>query len=193
MNRAKAMNRKQTRGISLQHYIIQWLGLIAIAVMLFGCGQDKEQVVLKAELNKPAPDFTLVDLKGRSWKLSELRGKVVFINFWATWCPPCIKEMPSLERLQEKLEDQPFTILTVNVGEPKYKVWKFTRLIDFTLPVLLDTRSEAFTGWDASVLPTSFLLDTEGRIRYQVVADLEWDSERVVSLIRTLLPQQETP
>jgi thiol-disulfide isomerase/thioredoxin len=126
-------------------------------------------------------------------QLADYRGKVVLVNFWASWCPPCIKEMPGLQRLQKKLGKQPFDILAVNVGEQKYRVWKFTKLIDFTLPVLLDTRSETFAAWDASVLPTSFLLDTEGRIRYRVQGDLEWDSEPVVTLIRTLLPQQQAP
>lgn len=139
----------------------------------------------------PLPAFSLPDGSEKIHQLADYKGKVVLVNFWASWCPPCIREMPSLQRLQEKLGDQPFVILTINVGEKKYKVWKFTKLIDFTLPVLLDTHSETFNAWEASVLPTSFLLDTEGRIRYRVVADLEWDSEAVISQIRTLLPEQQ--
>jgi len=141
--------------------------------------------------NSPATDFSLADIKGTTHTLADYRGKVVVVNFWASWCPPCIKEMPGLQRLQEQLGDQPFVILPINVGEKKYQVWKFTKLIDFTLPVLLDTRSKTFEAWGAGVLPTSFLLDTEGRIRYRVLADLEWDSEPVVSVIKSLLPEQE--
>lgn len=166
---------------------------ICLLASLFTAGANSAGTLEPYPEDTPRPAFSLPDSRDNVHNLEDYRGQVVLVNFWASWCPPCIKEMPSLERLQEKLDDRPFTILTVNVGEPKYKVWKFTRLIDFTLPVLLDTRSEAFAGWDASVLPTSFLLDTEGRIRYRVVADLEWDSERVVSLISTLLPQQEAP
>ena len=138
----------------------------------------------------PTPGFTLIDIKGATHTLADYRGKVVLVNFWASWCPPCIKEMPGLQRLQEKLADQPFIILPVNVGEKKYKVWKFTKLIDFTLPVLLDTRKETFAAWDATVLPTSFLLDTEGRIRYRVQGDLEWDSEEVIAVINDLLVEE---
>ena len=136
-------------------------------------------------------NFSLVDIKGTTHTLADYRGKIVVVNFWASWCPPCIQEMPGLQRLQEKLAGQPFVILPVNVGEKKYRVWKFVKLINFTLPVPLDTRSKTFADWDASVLPTSFLLDTEGHIRYRVQGDLEWDSEEVVSLIEGLINEEE--
>ena len=139
-----------------------------------------------------ARDFSLVDIKGATHTLADYRGKIVVVNFWASWCPPCIQEMPGLQRLQEKLAGQPFVILPVNVGEKKYRVWKFVKLINFTLPVPLDTRSKVFADWDASVLPTSFLLDTKGHIRYRVQGDLEWDSEEVVSLIRALINEEES-
>lgn len=138
-----------------------------------------------------ASDFSLVDIKGETYTLADYRGKIVVVNFWASWCPPCIQEMPSMQRLQEKLSDQPFVILPINVGEKKYRVWKFVKLINFTLPVPLDTRSKMFADWGAEVLPTSFLLDTEGHIRYWAQGDLEWDSEEVVSLIEELINEEE--
>ena len=96
-----------------------------------------------------------------------------------------------LERLKQKLQDQPFEILAINVGEQKYRVWKFTKLVDFELPVLLDPGKDAFESWGGGVLPTSFLLDSKGRIRYRVQGDLEWDSEEVVSLIEALINEEE--
>jgi thiol-disulfide isomerase/thioredoxin len=143
------------------------------------------------EFDTPGKDFNLTDIKGVTHTLADYSGKVVAVNFWASWCPPCIKEMPSMQRLQEKLADEPFAILPANVGEKKYKVWKFVKLIDFTLPVLLDTDSKTFNAWDASVLPTSFLLDKEGRVRYRVQGDLEWDSEEVVSVIEKLINEEQ--
>ena len=137
----------------------------------------------------PLPTFSLPDTRGDMHRLADYRGKVILVNFWASWCPPCIKEMPSMQRLQTQLADRPFEILAVNVGEKKYKVWKFAKLVNFTLPVLLDTKSHTFNTWDASVLPTSFLLDTEGRIRYRVQADLEWDTAEVIALIEELLAE----
>jgi thiol-disulfide isomerase/thioredoxin len=135
--------------------------------------------------------FDLPDIQGQQHKLEDYRGQVVLINFWASWCPPCIKEMPMLERLQQTLDKQPFEILAVNVGEQKYRVWKFVKLINFGLPVLLDTRKETFEAWGASVLPTSFLLDKQGTIRYRVQGDIEWDSEEVIALIEVLINEEE--
>jgi len=137
--------------------------------------------------DSPLPDLGLPDLKGEMHQLADYRGKVVLVNFWASWCSPCIKEMPGLQGLQEKLADQPFVVLPVNVGEKKYRVWKFVKLINFTPQVLLDTQSQAFAEWNASVLPTSFLVDAEGRIRYRVQGDLEWDSEAAIAVINELM------
>jgi len=135
--------------------------------------------------------FSLADLRGDTTQLADYRGSVVLVNFWASWCPPCIKEMPGLQRLQQRLDDQPFTILTINVGEQKYKVWKFVQLINLTLPVLLDPKSRTFKAWGSSILPTSFLIDRHGRVRYRVQGDIEWDSEEIVSLVNTLLAEPE--
>lgn len=137
----------------------------------------------------PAPELNLADTRGEIHRVEDYRGKVVLVNFWASWCPPCIKEMPGLQQLQTKLAGRPFSILAVNVGEKRYEVWKFTKLVDFTLPTPLDTQKQAFNAWQATVLPTSFLLDTRGRIRYRVQGDLEWDSTAVTALIEELLAE----
>jgi len=135
--------------------------------------------------------FDLPDIKGQQHTLEDYRGQVVLVNFWASWCPPCIQEMPMLERLQQALDEQPFEILAVNVGEQKYRVWKFVKLINFGLPVILDERKDTFNSWGLSVLPTSFLLDRKGNIRYRVVGDVEWDSEEVIALIEALVNEEE--
>jgi len=135
--------------------------------------------------------FDLPDTSGQQHSQDDFHGRVVLVNFWASWCPSCIREMPGLERLRKKLNGQPFEVLAINVGEPKYRVWKFVKLIGLDLPVLLDSQKETFRSWGGSVLPTSFLLDREGRIRYVVQGDLEWDSEDVVLLIKELINEQE--
>jgi thiol-disulfide isomerase/thioredoxin len=141
---------------------------------------------------RPPPELNLADTRGEMYRLEDYRGKVVLVNFWASWCPPCIKEMPGLQQLQAQLADRPFTILAVNVGEKRYDVWKFTKLVDFTLPTPLDTHKRTFNAWQATVLPTSFLLDTRGRIRYRVQGDLEWNDTTVVALIKELLAEEDT-
>ena len=92
-----------------------------------------------------------------------------------------------MQRLQNMMDDESFVMLPVNVGEKKYRVWKFVKLIDFNLPVLLDIYSKTFAVWDASVLPTSFLLDKKGRVRYRVQGDLEWDDMEVISTLEELI------
>jgi thiol-disulfide isomerase/thioredoxin len=144
------------------------------------------------QLDSATTAFSLVDLKDNTTQLADYRGKVLLVNFWASWCPPCIKEMPSLQRLQQQLDDKPFTILAINVGEPKYKVWKFAQLINLTLPVLLDPESDTFYAWNSTILPTSFLLDRQGRVLYRAQGDVKWDSEDIVSLINRLLAEPET-
>jgi len=182
------MTGKPGKTVILPYPLLLVAGLLAVLLISTASAAGTLQPF---EDDSPTPDFSLVDLKGTTHTLADYRGKVVLVNFWASWCPPCIKEMPGLQRLQEKLADQPFVILAVNVGEKKYRVWKFAKLIDFTLPVPLDTDSKTFADWDASVLPTSFLLDTKGRIRYRVLADLEWDNEDVVALIEALINEEE--
>jgi len=141
--------------------------------------------------NPPAAGFALPDLRGKSHTLKDYRGKVVLVNFWASWCPSCIYEMPELKHLRETLGDKGFEIVTINVGEAKYRVWKYVRLINFDLPVLLDPRKTLFHDWKLSVLPTSFLIDRSGHLRYRVVAAPDWSSDDTLAIIRHLLQEQE--
>ena len=133
--------------------------------------------------------FTLPDLSGKTHSLPDYKGRVVLINFWASWCPPCIYEMPELTRLQQQLSDKPFDILAINVGEKKYKVWKFTDVINFSLPVLLDTRNEAFDAWGVRTLPTSFLIDASGKVRYRIRGNPGWEHEDTISTIEKLISE----
>ena len=165
---------------------------ILLTVYLFWIAPALAAPSLVPPENAPADTaFNLPDLKDGMHSLEDYHGKVVLVNFWASWCPPCIKEMPELERLKETFGNQPFEILAVNVGEQKFRVWKFVKLVDFDLPVLLDTRKQLFEAWGMTVLPTSFLLDGNGRIRYWVQSTPQWDSEETLSIIRELLQEQE--
>jgi thiol-disulfide isomerase/thioredoxin len=134
-------------------------------------------------------DFSLPDLKDKPHSLPDYRGKVVLVNFWASWCPPCIYEMPELTRLKAQLAGRPFEIIAINVGEKKYRVRKFTKVINFDLPVLLDTSNDTFNDWGVKILPTSFLVDADGRIRYQVRGNPGWENETTLSLIETLMDE----
>jgi len=152
--------------------------------------------VFSAQLEPYAADasttFSLPDLGDESRSLQDYRGKVVLVNFWASWCPPCIYEMPALKQLKQTLADKPFEIIAVNVGEKKYRVRKFAKVIDYTLPVLLDVSSETFDNWKVKILPTSFLVDASGRVRYRVQGNPGWDLDSTIALIEKLTIEAAT-
>ena len=135
-----------------------------------------------------APPLALRDLLGREHKLADYRGKVVVINFWATWCEPCREEMPSMQRLQDKLAGKPFAILAVDYGEGAPRIKDFLQKVPVRFPLLLDRDTSVAAAWKVKVLPTTLVLDPQHRIRYSVVGDLEWDSPKVEDAIRKLLP-----
>jgi len=161
--------------------------LILIGCLLLPTAAESSE--LEAYAADAALTFSLPDLQDREHSLSDYKGRVVLVNFWASWCPPCIYEMPGLARLQQRHAEQPFVVLTLNVGERKYRVRKFVNLVDFTLPVLLDTSKQVSKAWGVETLPTSFLVDPEGRIRYRALGSPDWDDAHVDATIDALLPE----
>ncbi|MEE9342848.1 MAG: TlpA disulfide reductase family protein [Gammaproteobacteria bacterium] len=119
-----------------------------------------------ASMKQTAPDFTLKSNGGNNIKLSELRGEVVMINFWATWCGPCRQEMPVLESLYQEYQDLGFTILGVNVEEDSSKAAAMMKDLKINFPILFDTSSKASKLYDVSSMPSTVLVDRDGNIRY---------------------------
>jgi thiol-disulfide isomerase/thioredoxin len=135
----------------------------------------------------PAPSLALKDLEGRAHDLAAYRGKVVLVNFWATWCEPCRQEMPSIQRLSEKLAGKPFVVLAVNVDEPESRVRNFLKETRFDLPVLLDANKSVTRNWGARLLPVTFVVGPDGRVRYRLLGEMDWSSENTVTLISALM------
>ena len=136
-----------------------------------------------------APDFTLVDMDGKRHRLSEQRGKVVMVNFWATWCPPCRKEMPSMQRAFEKLKNKNFVMFAVNVGEDEETIFAFSFAtgVELRFPILLDKKGKVIKEWPVLGLPTTFIIDTKGRIAYRAIGGREWDDPKLLKEIQKLL------
>lgn len=142
---------------------------------LSSAGNSAAQTIKSFDGVQQAPELALQDLDGKLRQLSDFRGKVVAVNFWATWCPPCREELPSMQRTYEAYRERNFEILGVNVGENWDTVAPF--LEDFALgyPILLDTDSSAMAKWGIMGLPTTFILDRQGRITHRITGGRDWD------------------
>jgi thiol-disulfide isomerase/thioredoxin len=135
-----------------------------------------------------APPLQAPDLQGKVWNLAELRGRVVLLNFWATWCPPCRAEMPSLQQLAEIYGPEQLVVLAVNVGEGPRRIRQYLQSTGLSLNVLLDPQMEISRAWGASALPTTYLIDAEGRPRQRVRGEMDWSGREAAALVESLLP-----
>jgi peroxiredoxin len=123
-------------------------------------------LALQAASQQAAPDFTLKSRSGENMKLSELRGQVVMINFWASWCGPCRQEMPLLEELYQRYQPMGFTLLGVNVEEDSAAAEKVLKEIQVSFPILYDRNNQVSESYDVSAMPSTFLVDRDGRVRH---------------------------
>ncbi len=140
--------------------------------------------------NPQPPPLVLDNLDNKKVDLQDLKGQVVLVNFWASWCPPCVHEMPSMARLMDKFKDQPFTILAVNMAEEKTTIQHFINIkVKVNFPVVMDNDGNALRNWKVFAFPTSYLLDRRGVIRYAVFGSIDWDSPQIVSTINTLIKE----
>jgi thiol-disulfide isomerase/thioredoxin len=144
-------------------------------------------LALKPWAGGPAPALALPDLQGREHRLAQYRGKVVLINFWATWCEPCREEMPSIERLRGTLQDRPFAVLAVNLAEGEQKVRAFLERVPVRFTVLLDADGGASRAWRARLLPATFIVGPDGAVRYSYVGALDWSMPAVRDAIQSLM------
>lgn len=133
-----------------------------------------------------APNFVLNDIDGDQYQLSEYRGQVVIINFWATWCPPCRDEMPSMQRAWEQLEQEGIYMLGINVGEDEDTIFQFTADYPVEFPLLMDSDSSVINQWPVRGLPTTFVVDPKGQIIYRAIGGRAWDEPALLELVKAL-------
>ncbi len=163
--------------------------LLAVAFLASGFAPAAAQELIPWTGGATAP-IDLEDPAGRRHRLSDYRGKVVLVNFWATWCAPCREEMPSIERLRRSLEGEPFAVLAVNVGEDARAVRSFTEQVRVAFPLLLDRDTSVTRGWRVRVLPATFLVGPDGRIRFSYLGELDWSKDSVRSKIVGLMQKE---
>jgi peroxiredoxin len=145
--------------------------------------------IIKREELKIAHDFTLPTPDGKEITLSELRGKAVMVNFWATWCIPCRTEMPSMERLYKIFKESGFTILAVNFMENEEKVKQFVKEKALTFPVVIDRDGKISQLYRASALPVTYFIDNKGRVSGVAFGAREWDGDAALELIEVFISE----
>ena len=156
--------------------ILILMGCLALSIA--ACGESPV-----ASVGKPAPDFDTVDLEGKVWSLSKLKGKVVFVNFWATWCAPCREEMPSMQRLYEKIPKDKFEMLALFNNDKKTIVKDFVATLGLTMPILSDEYNFAGTKYGLTGLPETFIVDKQGVIREKFIGPANWDTPETVEML----------
>ena len=162
----------------------KWLAPLLLFVVLDASAQG-----LRPSPPVAAPVLALPGADGRVHRLADYRGKVVLVNFWASWCRPCREEMPSMERLRRSLWGEPFAILAVNVGESARTVRRFADTLRLGSVLLLDRDGDAARAWGARALPTSFIVGPDGKVRYSYVGAFDWSAPGVRRSITGLMPK----
>jgi len=175
---------KRVQGITLVLVL-----LIGVGLMVMLQSNDGTQALLVK--GDAAPDFTLPDLDGKMVRLSDQKGKVVFLNIWATWCPPCVQEMPSMEKLHQALNGEDFQILAVSIdtqGAEAVRPFMKKHKLNFT--ALVDKEETTKSAYQTTGVPETFIIDRNGTIVEKVIGPREWASSDAIDYFRSLLQQK---
>ena len=145
--------------------------ILLLGLLITGCSSGNSTPTPNegTHVGNLAPDFQLKNLDGQSVSLSDLQGKPVLINFWATWCHPCIYEMPYLQQVYEEWSDKGLMVLAINIGESSAQVEAFMQSHDLSLPVLLDAKQAVAQKYNIWSIPTTFFIDKDGIIQEKIV------------------------
>lgn len=152
----------------------------------------EEMLILKVPNVSDPVEIRLKDIDNRDVSISDFRGKIVFLNFWTTWCPTCRIEMPSMEKLHQKFKNNDFAMVTINLQESADRVKNFFKEYKLSFTALLDTAGEVGTMFGLYQIPTTYILDKKGRIIGKAVGPREWDSKKSISLFEHLIDRYTT-
>ena len=134
-----------------------------------------------------AQNFTLKDVDGEEFELEDARGNWVFLHFWASWCGPCRKEMPAIQKLADTLTDDSFQIVMINTAEDEDTIFEFLASIGVELNSLMDSDGQVTEIWKPRGLPTTFLISPKGEVKYQAIGGRDWDKREYTDFIRQLI------
>jgi peroxiredoxin len=168
------------------HHVLKAITLLSLVMGLMGSVWAGSNVLHPVKGQPQAADFTLKDIDDNVHRLSDYRGKVVIVNFWATWCPPCRFELPSMEKLWQVIQKEDVVMLAINIGEDADTIFTFTSDYPVTFPLLMDRDSAVIKQYPVLGIPTSFVIDSNGRIIYRAVGTREWDDKTIIQQILAL-------
>ena len=171
--------------------ILLWLAPVLALVLILAYGwwtRPAPKADIGPRVGEPLADFTLPDMNDQPVQLAALRGKVVFVNLWTTWCPPCIEEMPTIQRLYEELHPKGLEILAINMDAlGRQTVEPFLDKRRLTFPVLLDPESRTERLYRTAGVPESFIVDKAGRLVEKIVGPRDWAHPEIIALFERLL------
>ncbi|MEJ2430050.1 MAG: TlpA disulfide reductase family protein [Deltaproteobacteria bacterium] len=165
--------------------------LVASVLLIVFLKQERGSIIKTAKMIQPGfkvPNFTFPDLNGKEVSLSDQRGKVLLVNVWATWCPPCRREMPSMQRLYKKFKGKNFEILAVSIdSEGRKAVEPFMRKMNLTFPALLDPGETIRSLYGITGVPESFIIDQQGILVEKIIGPINWATPEVFQFIQDLI------
>ncbi len=178
--------------VSLRRRLIVLLGGLAILALAFGVVWLQSSKYEPLRVGMPAPDFSLPDLQGNKQRLSDYRGKVVFLNFWATWCKPCKEEMPSMQVLWENLKKEDFVMLAVSMDRvtTTKDIPPFVENLKLTFPIFTDSWGQTDKRYKLMGVPETYIIDQSGVLREKVIGPRDWTRPESIGTIVQLLQKQ---
>ncbi len=166
------MDKKKKRFYVRSVLLVLMVGIV-IFTIYSNLSKEKNSVL---QVGDEAPDFVLTDMNGEKHQLSEYKGQGVFLNFWGTWCKPCEREFPLMDKQYQEVKDQGLQILAVNIGESDFVVQKFIDRLGLTFPVLIDDNKSVMESYNINPLPTTFLINPEGKIEKIITGEMSEES-----------------
>lgn len=160
-------------------------GDIKVTKLDFGTGLDSQLKPYKGSPN-PMP-ISLLDIHDKNYDIQEYKNRITIVNFWATWCPPCVKEIPSLNNLKKKMKGKPFELISINYAEKPNTIKEFLTMVNVDFPVLLDEEGLVAAKWKVIAFPSTFIIGTDGLIKYGVNAGIEWDTPEIINTLELML------
>jgi thiol-disulfide isomerase/thioredoxin len=179
------------RIVDIGNWLRAWLCLcVLFAILTTGLAADQPLTALDPPVK--APGFNLPIYEGSlSADLDDYRGRPVIVNFWATWCPPCREELPSMNRAYERLRNNGVAMVAINVGEDEAQIFPFLADYPVEFPILLDRGGTIIDRWPVKGLPTTFIVDTQGNLVYRAIGARAWDDANIVDRILKLTRDSE--